>query len=312
MSASVFGAGAPAAAAPLPVPDNFYAGVAAELANPGGSLPGSNDYDCAPTQDHPRPVILLHDLGATRQSNWATFVPALANEGYCVYAVTYGVVPGKGFESHGQPLGGTAPIEASAGELADFVDGVLEAPGTRRAAAAGIGDGTVDLLGHAEGALVAGYYAKVLNGADSVHEIVSLAPTWRGAGGDMAARYADRIPPQWRAAVYDQMPYFMQVMTGSDVIEALNAGGTPYAPGVEYTNIVTRYNWGIDYSSGLVPGQQVTNIVVQDGCNTDYSEHDGIGASPRTVAFVLNALDPAHPRPVPCGVILPFVGTMVD
>src|SRR5699024_1816692 len=108
---------------------------------------------------------------------------ALANAGYCVYALTYGVVPGEGFESNGEPLGGTAPIQVGAQELADFVDGVQSAPGTVEAARGGIGDGTVDLLGHGEGALVAGYYAKVLGGADHVHSIVSLAPTWAGAGG---------------------------------------------------------------------------------------------------------------------------------
>ncbi len=308
-AALLAGAGS-AGAAPLPVPDNFYAGVEREMANPGGSLPGSNDYACEPTAAHPRPVILLHDLGATRQSNWATFVPALANEGYCVYALTYGVVPGKGFESAGRPLGGTAPMQVSAGELAEFVDGVLAAPGTRRAAQAGVGDGTVDLVGHAEGALVAGYYTKVLGGADNVHALVSLAPTWKGVG-EVPAQFADGLPDRVRAEAYDQMPYFLQILPGSDFLRELNAGGTPYAPGVEYTNIVTRYNWGIDYTSGLVPGPDVTNIVVQDGCRTDYSEHDGIGASPRTVAFVLGALDPAHPREVPCGVILPFAGTMV-
>lgn len=53
------------------------------------------------------------------------------------------------------------------------------------------------------------------------------------------------------------------------------------------------------------------NIVVQDGCETDYSEHDGIGASPRARGFIFNALDPENPRPVPCGDILPLAGAMV-
>jgi triacylglycerol lipase len=51
------------------------------------------------------------------------------------------------------------------------------------------------------------------------------------------------------------------------------------------------------------------NIVVQDHCDTDYTEHFQIAADKVASVYVLNALDPAHPRPVPCVVVLPFVGT---
>lgn len=299
---------AAAAADPLPVPTNFYAGVAAELANPGGSLPGSNDYGCEPSAEHPNPVVLLHDMGATRQSNWATFIPALANEGYCVYSISYGVIPGVGSTSAGSPLGGFAPLADSAHELGAFVDDVLAAPGTRR----GVDSGTVDIIGHGEGALVANYYTKVLGGAPNVDRFVALAPTWEGFGGDLARKYGgENTPEQFRGALEHECPYCIDGAAGSDFMAQLNARGSPYAPGVKYTNIVTRYNWGLDYTSGLVPGPNVTNIVVQDGCESDYSEHDGVGASPRALAFALNALDPGNPRPVPCGTILPFAGTMV-
>lgn len=301
-AAALWGAPGAASAAPLPVATGFYQGVVDEMANPGGSQPGSDDYDCVPTAQHPEPVVLLHDMGATRQSNWATFVPALKNEGYCVYSMTYGVVPGVGSTSMGNPLGGFAPLEESAADLAGFVDGVLDAPGTRR----GPGTGKVDLIGHAEGALVAGYYAKVLGGAADVDHLVALAPTWQGVGGPGAT-----VPQPVAGQLMHECPYCVQAAGGSEFIRALNEGGTPYAPGVRYTNIVTRYNWGLDPESGLVPGPETTSIVVQDGCAQDQSEHDGLGASPRAVAFALNALDPEHPRPVPCTVILPFVGTAV-
>jgi len=49
--------------------------------------------------------------------------------------------------------------------------------------------------------------------------------------------------------------------------------------------------------------------VVQDECALDYAEHFQIAADPVAARIVLNALDPAHRKPVPCRLVLPFVGT---
>jgi triacylglycerol lipase len=62
------------------------------------------------------------------------------------------------------------------------------------------------------------------------------------------------------------------------------------------------------YTSGIEPG--MTNIVVQNQCPLDLTEHFEIAADPVAAADVLNALDPAHPRPVPCRLVLPFVGPL--
>jgi triacylglycerol lipase len=45
------------------------------------------------------------------------------------------------------------------------------------------------------------------------------------------------------------------------------------------------------------------NITVQDQCPLDFAEHLAIAADP-----IAAALDPAHPRPVPCVFVAPFVG----
>ncbi|MGY2060985.1 esterase/lipase family protein, partial [Nocardia gipuzkoensis] len=76
--------------AEYPVVYNFFAGIPGELTDPGGALPGSNDWSCRPTAAHPNPVVLLHGTGGGAQTNWGVYVPLLANEGYCVYALTYG------------------------------------------------------------------------------------------------------------------------------------------------------------------------------------------------------------------------------
>jgi triacylglycerol lipase len=52
----------------------------------------------------------------------------------------------------------------------------------------------------------------------------------------------------------------------------------------------------------------MTNIVLQDHCKADHSEHFQIAADRNATLHVLNALDPAHPRPLTCTASLPFVG----
>jgi len=47
---------------------------------------------------------------------------------------------------------------------------------------------------------------------------------------------------------------------------------------------------------------------VQDGCLFDGAEHLSIAYDRRALTYVLNALDPAHRRPVPCTVSVPLVG----
>lgn len=47
---------------------------------------------------------------------------------------------------------------------------------------------------------------------------------------------------------------------------------------------------------------------MQDHCRTDYSEHFEIAADPVAAQIVLNTLDPRHRLPVPCMVVLPFIG----
>src|SRR5687768_4673768 len=54
------------------------------------SPPGANDLSCEPSAAHPRPVILVHGLGATMSGNWDYNAPRLADAGYCVFALTYG------------------------------------------------------------------------------------------------------------------------------------------------------------------------------------------------------------------------------
>lgn len=97
-------------------------------------------------------------------------------------------------------------------------------------------------------------------------------------------------------------------ITGSPFLTALNAGGDT-VPGVKYTVIATKYDEIITpYTSAFLTGSNVTNITVQNGCFLDLGEHLAISYDQRALTYVLNALDPSHPRTVPCVIVTPLVG----
>ncbi|WP_024795125.1 esterase/lipase family protein [Tomitella biformata] len=287
-------AGATAAAAdPLPVPPTFFSGIGPELGNPGGDLPGVNEWDCRPGAAHPNPVILVHGTAGGAQTNWGPMAPRLKNEGYCVYALTYGSIPGSPWPVN--QLGGLMRMDDSAAELSAFVDKVLAASGAKE----------VDFVGHSQGTLMPNYYVKELGGAEKVGRYVSLAPMWNGTGMELGGEVLGDS-----ASVADALkPYAVgQMIDGPGFLAQMHAGGV-YAPGVQYTNIMTRYDeLVLPYTSGYVEGPNATNIVVQDECAQDFSDHLAIAASVRAQQYVLNALDPDHAQPVPCVFVPPIFG----
>ncbi|WP_028463299.1 triacylglycerol lipase [Nocardia sp. 348MFTsu5.1] len=298
-------AGAPMAhAAPLPVTYNFLAGIPAELANPGGSLPGSNDYTCKPSAEHPNPVVLVHGTAGSQQTNWISMVPTLKNEGYCVYALTYGELSSVWPASR---IGGLGPKEVSAWQLKVFVDNVLATTGAEK----------VDVVGHSQGTQIPTYWAKYYGGAPEIDKYVSLAPYWQGSDddsnySDVSAAFVEGLglPP---AAVPDATcTGCADAPADADFEAAINAGGGPYIQGITYTNIVTRDDQVVTpYTRGILAGPDgidVTNIVVQETCSADRSDHLSIVANQRSAAMVLNALDPEHPRAVPCLAVPPYTG----
>lgn len=287
-----------AAAGDLPVPYGFIPSAVIGGLPPNGNAPGSNDWACRPTAEHPRPVVLVHGLLGNRSTNWQTMAPLLHNEGYCVFALTYG----RTLPFPGDQFGGLGDIRASARELKRFVARVLAATGA----------GKVDIVGHSEGTVMPAYYVKDLGGAAFVHRYVAIAPLWHGTdalGGATLARIGKPfgVTPVVLGLMRLLAPSVPQLLTGSDFLKELRRGGTPAAQGVEYTNIVTKYDeLVIPYTSGIEPG--MTNVVVQDLCPRDYSEHFEIVADPIAARVMLNALDPSDAEPVDCTLVLPFVG----
>jgi triacylglycerol lipase len=263
------------------------------------SAPGENDWSCRPTAAHPEPVVLVHGTGGNAATNWATYAALLANHGYCVFAPTYGLTPLTA--ALPAKIGGLGDIRHSAQELKDFVGRVLAATGAAR----------VDLVGHSQGTLMPDYWIKFLGGAPYVDQYISLSPLWHGEGFDALGDLVRAGAAYGFPTSLPLCPACTQMVNGSDLIEELRSG--PYGvavPGVEYTNIVTRFDdVVIPYTSGIEPGHpNMRNIVLQQVCPLDLSDHLEIASSPNAAQLVLDLLDPSHATAVRCRLTLPVNG----
>lgn len=296
MVAALLGSGASAVAAPgakLPVPYALPDSIALEQAHPGASPPGSNDWSCRPTAAHPEPVVLVHGSSANKQMNWQTYAPLLANEGYCVYALTYGAYVDGVWPI--DALGGMASMDGSTGQLAAFVDRVLASTGAQK----------VDLVGHSQGTLVSANYTLLGGGVDKVKRVVSMAPLWRGTDvsktTDLLPIPREYLPADLVRAGFDAAcPACAGMQPGSPFLTRLASAGT-YARNVEYTNILTRYDGVVTpYTNGYLDAPNAKNIVLQDVCPKDDAGHLPMVADRPTAQLVLDALDPARARGVDC------------
>ncbi|MEV6554356.1 alpha/beta fold hydrolase [Nocardia sp. NPDC051756] len=282
----------PGSRAPHPVSYLFSDAVDAEADHPGAPPTGANDWACKPTALHPNPIVLVHGGPETVRLDWGALAPLLANNGYCVYALTYGSLPG--MPAPLGALGGLLPIEQSAQQLRDFIIKVRAATGAQN----------VDIVAHSEGSLVTDYYAKFLGGANKIDRFISIGPGWQGTSSlgfgalftALAARL--RLTPALGAVMDPVCAACLQIQTGSEFLRKLSASG-PTVPGVTYTNIVTSHDeFVVPYSSGIVQGQNITNHIVQDYCPGDLTDHLLLPYDKVVAQLVLNALDPTdieHP-----------------
>ncbi|MEV4974245.1 esterase/lipase family protein [Streptomyces scopuliridis] len=249
---------------------------------------GWNDYSCKPSAAHPRPVVLVHGTLGNAVDNWLGLAPYLVKRGYCVFSLDYGQLPGVPF------FYGLGPVDASAGQLATYVDKVLAATGAAKA----------DLVGHSQGGMMPRYYLKFLGGAAKVNALVGLAPSNRGTtllGLTGLLKYF----PGAEDLLNEKTPALADQMAGSPFLAKLNAGGDT-VPGVRYTVIATRYDEVVTpYRSQFLTGPGVRNVLLQDLCPVDFSEHVAIGTLDR-IAFheVNNALDPARATPTTCSSVI--------
>jgi triacylglycerol lipase len=284
--------------------DNILGSQIIAAPNPGGDSPGANHFDCKPSRTHPHPVVLVHGIIVNKNSSWQTVSPILANHGYCVFALTYGVRQGSPYPAN--QVGGIDRLKVSARELRDFVAKVKTATGAT----------TVDIVAHSEGTFITQIYLRNLAGAATVDKVVDISGFAEGTLGEagplVEALRASGQYDRTDAALNDSAGPFLDFSKDSKFVHRLNDHpGGPVIPGVTYTTLVTRYDeLVVPYTDGLLPpGPHVTNIVTQHGCEIDFSEHGAILSTRRTGQIVLNALDPDHTKQPPCDPVLPLQGS---
>ena len=287
------------ASAPYPVLFSAASVGLNPIVDPTASPAGANNWSCKPSAQHPDPVVLVHGLGATMADNWSTMAPLLADNGYCVFALTYGLDPGESY------VGGVEPMEVSSQQLANFVDEVLADTGAPK----------VDLVGHSEGTVMPQYYLKRLGGAAKVNRYVAIAPLYQGttlyglsAGINALETYLPSAGPI-ESVVASGCGSCQEFLNRSPFLTKLYSDGVYAVPGVTYTTIMTRHDeLVIPYTSGELHAPNATNIVVQDQCPLDFSEHATLAWDPVVGQDILNALDPGDAQPIPCTLVLPGIG----
>jgi pimeloyl-ACP methyl ester carboxylesterase len=297
----LLGTGAAAALGDTPSPTPGFPTTPEEYA--AMPPPGANDWGCKPTAAHPRPVVLVHGLGATMWENWNYLSPQIKAAGYCVFALTYGARDGIPY------FGGVIPVEQSAAQLDAFVHRVLDATGASQ----------IDLVGHSEGTVMPQWWLKKLGGAPLTHSYVALTPLYQGTTlGGLSTLFdiaRDEVPG-WKegedAFTASACGSCLEMLSGSDFYDRLYSDGTVAAPGVSYTTIMTRFDEAVTpYTSGILYGPQATNIVIQDLCPLHLDEHGLVAFDPLVATLILNALDPAHAVTPSCGTVGLGIGPFV-
>lgn len=247
---------------------------------------GSNRWDCEPSAAHPEPVILLHGLGGNQKMNFPALSPLLANNGYCVFSLTFG--------NHWwlPTVGGLQSMRTSGAEVKALVDKVLTTTGAAK----------VNLVAHSEGSTVAQYYMKVLGGSAKVNNLVGFSPNYRGTTLYGLTNLANILPPGMSWVLGAACTACIEFYPGSRFMADLNPNGTVAVPGVTYTNIQGAIEEVVlPNSSGRIEGvPNATNHKVSDGCHLDFSDHVTTVTSKRAAQIMLNALHPASAKPLPC------------
>lgn len=285
--------GTASASAALPVNYSFPAAEAATLWGGATSPAGANDWRCRPSAAHPRPVVLLHGTIENQRNIFSALSPLLKNDGYCVFTLNFG----SGIITFGQ-FYGLDPVASSANEVSRFIDSVRSRTGSAK----------VDLVGHSQGGVLARYYVQKLGGAAKVQNLVSLAAPNHGTTFSGITGLIKYFPGVDKIFVYSWCKSCQDQIAGSALIASVNQGGGT-SPGVEYTNIATKYDEvSTPYTTAFLSGSNVNNITVQDGCSSDYSEHLAIAYDQRALWYVRKALNPALGGSAPCTKVWPLIG----
>ena len=270
------------------------------LLHPDAAPPGANCWDCKPSAQHPRPVILLHGTWLNAYDTFSYLSPHLAKAGYCVFTLNFGksglleagglgaVLPGRY---------GVGPMADSSRQVGAFIERVRAATGSDQ----------VDIVGHSQGGTIANHYLKFGGGQGKVGKLVSFGATHHGTSLLGIATLGRMI----NNAGIDILGFYRPIIGAANVEQAigspfyttLNATGDT-VPGVAYTAVGSRYDEVMNpIDLGFLragPDATVDNITLQNGCEQDVSDHLTMMYSPRATSIALRALDPEGSPTLAC------------
>ncbi|MFD4430239.1 esterase/lipase family protein [Nocardia sp. NPDC058497] len=270
------------------------------LLHPDAAPPGANRWDCKPTAQHPRPVVLLHGTWLNAYDTFSHLSPRLAKAGYCVFTLNFGksaLLEGGGLGAVLPGRYGVGPMADSSRQVATFIERVRAATGSDQ----------VDIVGHSQGGTVANHYLKFEGGQGKVGKLISFGATHHGTALLGIATLGRMI----NNAGIDILGFYRPIIGASNVEQAigspfyttLNATGDT-VPGVSYTVVGSRYDEVMNpldlafLRAG--PDATVDNIALQDGCEQDVSDHLTMMYSPRATSIALRALDPEGSPTLAC------------
>jgi triacylglycerol esterase/lipase EstA (alpha/beta hydrolase family) len=241
---------------------------------------GEDDWDLPLTEEHPRPVVLVHGTFGNRGYTWSSAAPLLRRHGYRIFRPDYG--------KHLNPvLFGLGDIKESARQLGEFVDEVLRRTGAEQ----------VDVVGFSQGGMMPRYYLNALDGAAKVHNFVGIAPANHGITAQGLMNLARQIPGAVelieQGAVEVAVPAWPQLQHDHSFLQELADLGET-AEGVRHTVIATKFDDVVTpYTSCALAeteGVCVRNIVLQDIDPDDRTPHVSMPYNATVLKEVLAAL----------------------
>ncbi|WKD61870.1 Lipase EstA precursor [Corynebacterium ciconiae DSM 44920] len=274
-----------------PAKPNLAAAAFTQMRNPS-VMPEGVNTGCVP-EDGRNPVVLIHGMGSNPYGSFSALGPALAADGRCVYAPTFGKYEGsRPLISNVEGVYGLKPASESLAEISADIDAIKAHTGAAQ----------VDIVGYSLGGALAAMYAKQV-GAEGVGTVVTIGGVIHGTNLLGLSHFVHEAEeaglPMYEASDRLLGGAAKDLLEGSHAMDTLGDGGVE-AEGVNYISISSTSDITVTpLQNSQFHGPGSTAIVVQDGCSKDRSSHIGLPYSPRAISLTRRALG-ADVEPV-CG-----------
>ncbi|KAI1263840.1 Alpha/Beta hydrolase protein [Xylariaceae sp. FL1019] len=252
-----------------------------------------NDFSCKSSHN---PVVIIHGLGSSADTDLNTFQEALNDRGYCTFAITYGAYPILDW------VGGLRDMTETAQDLAAFI---LEVQSKTSAS-------KIDLVGHSEGGVQSLYVPLTQDGVSEIVEhIVALGPSIHGApyyGLTDLTYIGGNATRELIGELIDAVgcPACEQLATGGEIINQLEAAPSISQPGNKITIITSSSDTLVPPDVTRVDEPGVNNVLVQTSCPDDTVGHGNLATDKSVWNLIVQALEETTEQIYECEIALPI------